>query len=91
MKNTPFNNPFKCKFKKKQDDNSILVSKRMDLELDDAVVVKNLAKQNISVDDLKQNDLLRIRVSETEPFKIVAIEVMPPNPTDQTNKPHPTK
>ena len=77
MKNTPFNNPFKAKFKEKEN-NTITISKRIELELDDAVVVKNLNKEIISVNDLKPNDLLKIKTSQTEPFEILEIQVLPP-------------
>ena len=76
MKNTPFNNPFKAKFKEKEN-NTITISKRIELQLDDAVVVKNLNKEVISVNDLKPNDLLKIETSQTEPFKILKIQILP--------------
>ena len=78
MKNTPFNNPFKAKFKSK-DNNTIIVSKRMELILDDAVIVKNLDNQTISINDIAPSDLLKIKTSETEPFKIIRIEILPPH------------
>jgi hypothetical protein len=78
-KNTPFNNPFRARFRNKKD-NTIIILKRIELELDDAVVVKNLNKEIISINDLTPNDLLRIKTSTTEPFKILKIQVLP-NPT----------
>ena len=90
MKNTPFNNPFKVKFKRIEDSH-IIVTKRIELDLDEAVVIKNLNKEIISINDLQPKDLLRIKTSDTKPFKILSIQVLPPvkdnlNKTPKTPK-----
>ena len=79
MHNNPFNNPFKAKFKIKKDNNNIIVLKRMELELDDAVVIKDSNKQIISINDLNPNDSLSIQVSSAEPFKISTIDILLPH------------
>jgi hypothetical protein len=78
MKNTPFNNPFRAKFKSKNND-TIIVSKRIELILDGAIVVKNLNNQTISINDITPNDSLKIKTSDTEPYKILEIKILPPH------------
>jgi len=77
MKNTPFNNPFRCSFKKKDADNIIIV-KRIELELDSSVLVKKQNGELISINDLQDGDRLEIIVSPIAPHKAIEIELLPP-------------
>lgn len=80
MKNTPFNNPFKCSLRKKEA-NKITIIKRIELELDPSVVVKKQNGELISINDLKESDRLEIIVSPIAPHEVIEIELLPsPNP-----------
>jgi len=80
MHNTPFNNPFRCSFKKK-DANNITISKRMELELDTSVLVKRQNGEVISLNDLQERDRLEIIVSPIAPHKVIEIELLPARPS----------
>ena len=79
MKNTPFNNPFKCSLRKKEG-NNITIIKRIELEIDPSVVVKRQNGELISINDLKESDKLEIIVSPIAPHEVIEIELLASTP-----------
>jgi hypothetical protein len=87
MKNTIFNNPFKCIFIKSKDANKIIVCNRIELEIDSSVSVKGQNGELMSPNDLKNQDPLLIAVSPTEPHKAIQIIMLPPHKPKNLNPP----
>jgi hypothetical protein len=76
MKNTAFNNPFRCSLRTK-DGNNITISKKIELELDSSVLIKKQNGELISLNDLQEGDRLDIIVSPIAPHKAIEIELLP--------------
>jgi len=83
MKNTPFNNPFRCSFKN-NDANKITITKRIELELDSSVLVIRQNGELITLNDLQEGDRLEIIVSPIAPHKVIEIELFPRKPQNLT-------
>jgi len=85
-KNTPFSNPLNVKFQK-QENNQIFVTKRYKLDLNDAVVIKDENDKLITINDLKEKDLLEITLTATIPYSVLNIKILPtPQETKITEK-----
>ena len=84
MRNDPFNNPFRCSFKKK-DGNKITISKKMELQLDSSVLVKRKNGEVIPISSLQEKDRLEIIVSPIAPHKVIEIELLPPKLPNQVS------
>jgi len=76
MKNSPFSNTFKVKFKELKED-AIVVSRRLTLKGDTTMIIRDASDKIISVNDLKANDVLEIYVSSSEPYNILSARVLP--------------
>jgi len=76
MKNTPFSNTFRAKFKELKEDN-IIVTKRLILKADPTMIIRDASDKIISVNDLKASDLLEIYISSSEPYNILSARVLP--------------
>jgi hypothetical protein len=76
MKNSPFSNTFKAKFKELKED-AIVVSRRLTLKGDPTMIIRDASDKIISVNDLKASDVLEIYVSSSEPYNILSARVLP--------------
>jgi len=67
---------FRAKFKKKLGENTIVVSKRIRVVIDNNSVIKNVNNEVVSLNDLQRNDHLNIEISDTN--QLLSAKILPP-------------
>jgi hypothetical protein len=67
---------FRAKFKKKLGENTIVISKRIKVVIDNNSVIKNVNNEVVSVNDLQRNDHLNIEISDTN--QVLSAKILPP-------------
>lgn len=78
MKNTPFSNTFKARFKEIKD-GGLVISKKLVLTPDDSLIIRDATDKIITLAELTAGDALEVYVSSSEPHNLLSVRVLPSN------------
>jgi len=69
---------FRAKFKKKLENGTLVLAKRVKIIVDSNSVIRNNNNEIVSIDSLSRNDHLNIEVSDTDFSQAINIKILPP-------------